>query len=243
MKKALKYQLSDLKLSIIVYFAIIFVIFIFSNFLVTGDKIENNISLGLTSVVVCFTMGIAIFKEHLLILAQNGISRTIYFKSSLTTILILSLGFALTEEIITKCIQIFSTFGTHVKIETFTYMIFSSFFDKFGSGLSLILNLIITTIIIANAFVSGYLIAGIFYRIPSRLQVPCAIGFPAIIFGLIRLIVILSPSFWNKIWRLFLTVTGILSHNIIITIIFFLVLFLLISIGGFFIVKRTEIKN
>lgn len=102
MKKTLKYQLHDFRTSLFVYLSIYIAVAIIIGVTVisTGAKpgganVNGYNSMDFSSTIFTFIMGLAIFKEHFWMVAQNGISRKTFFKSCMYCMLIINSNFAL----------------------------------------------------------------------------------------------------------------------------------------------------
>ena len=75
MKKIIKYQLSDCKFSIFIYYVIIFLLFgIGAIQMVVNYEGEGTMisPVGFCSTIFCFVLGICIFKEYFWMSIQNG---------------------------------------------------------------------------------------------------------------------------------------------------------------------------
>lgn len=108
MKKTLKYQLHDFKTSLLVYLSIYLTVAIVIGafFIWTGSKPESaslngSNSMDFSSTIFTFIMGLAIFKEHFWMVAQNGISRKTFFKSCMYCMLIINFILAITTVVFT----------------------------------------------------------------------------------------------------------------------------------------------
>ena len=76
MKKVLKYQLSDLKTSIVVFYIIYYSILCASYFIFFTNSTNGTFYNGadFSSLLFSFIIGAAIFKEHFWMVCQNGVS-------------------------------------------------------------------------------------------------------------------------------------------------------------------------
>ncbi len=245
MKKALRYQLSDLKLVFICYFAILLFIFAAGFIGLSIVKINigsGSVSIGMSGAFVCLITGISIFSEHFLMLMQNGFSRKIYFKSSLCTIGIFSVVFAIAEGLMTKLIQVAALSYKNIKVNTSIQMIFPSLHEKLDGTAGFLMNMLLTALMTGCLFLLGYLVAGIFYRLPKHFKTPFAICLPVTLFVILPLICGLFPSAWNTFVDILLTVMGINSNNLILTFLSFIITFILLSAASFAVVRRAEVK-
>ncbi|WP_138264152.1 hypothetical protein [[Clostridium] hylemonae] len=245
MKKALKYQLSDLRIVFIVYFAILVFLYAIGSIGLNTVKVNfssGSVSIGLSGAFVCLITGMVMFQEHFWMLIQNGFSRKIYFKSSLCTISIFSIVFAIAEGLMSKLIEL--TFLSHrnIIVKTSIKMIFPSLHEKLDGGMGFILNIMLTAVMTACLFMVGYLLAGIFYRLPKQLKTPFAICLPVFLFVVLPVLISIFPSIGNTFVRFLLTVMGISSQNMLLTFLFFTVLFGLLSAASYITVKRAEVN-
>lgn len=245
MKKALKYQISYLKSVFIIYFIIMAALFAAGSLSLSVFRMNpsaSSFSLGLSGTIVCFVTGLAMFHEHFGMLIQNGFSRKIYFKSSLCTICILSIAFSVGEGILSKIIQVISSFSKNIVVKNSIQMIFPSLYEKLSEGMGFFLNIILTSALTACLFMLGYLIAAIFYRLPNNFKTPFAILLPVCAFVILPVAVSLYPSAAYGFLDILLSVTGISSQNLLHTFLFFVIAFLLLSFISHLVVKRAEVK-
>jgi len=103
LKAAYKYQLSDMKRPVIIFYCVIFTILIFLTGAVTASASSGASTmsyLDFSSAIFLFVAGLCSFKEPFLMLLQNGVSRKTVFRSKVLTTLSVVSVMALIDKMI-----------------------------------------------------------------------------------------------------------------------------------------------
>lgn len=242
MKKSLKYQLHDFKTSLLVYLSIYLTVAIVIGafFIWTGSKPESanlngSNSMDFSSTIFTFIMGLAIFKEHFWMVAQNGISRKTFFKSCMYCMLIINFILAITT-------VVFTLFFTQMSGLDWSTM-FGVLYSKFDQNI--IITFIVHTFFIFSAynlsFLSGYFVTILFYKASKIGKVIIAAGLPVLFFFILPLSYGFIPKFWNAVFNFLFHITGMESGNPLYGIITISIIAVVLGIGSYPLAKRVEI--
>lgn len=238
MKKTLKYQLSDLRLSIFTFFAIYLSIIVI--FGIVADFNGNNSTISISSMdmavsVYTFVIGIAIFKEHFWMTAQNGVSRKTFFKSCMCFMLILNAVLAILSNFFSTLIRFLSKIIFRTQFEL-SYPAF-----EHNVWITHIATLLFIFITYTLCFMCGYFIAVLFYKASKTGKVIIAAGLPIFVFFLLPLSAAFALDFWKKVLDFVLAVTGIASGNPVYGMITYAIITIILGLISYPLVKRTEI--
>lgn len=241
MKKTLKYQLQDLKLSIILFFLIYLTLFVFLSIslsaFTTSDSTGNNTisSMDVATTIFTLILGFAIFKEYYWMAAQNGVSRKTFFKSSVYCILI-------TDAILTvlsyiSFVMLNLIFKTAVLSQfELSYPTFEH--NVFVTGITMILFIFVTYNMF---FMFGFFISVLFYRASKIGKITIAAGLPILIFFLLPISVSFIPGFWKKVIEFVLAVSGVASGNPYYGIVTYTIITIIFGLLSYPLVKKAEI--
>lgn len=244
MKKALKYQISDVKLVLIIYFAVVLLALCIGSASIVNInvKMTGMSSFGLSGAVVCFILGIAIFREHFFVLMQNGICRDNFFKSSLCTFAILSFVYALLEAVVMFILESVPFFHSGIHLVSTMQMVFPAYFEGLNSASAFLLNSVLTFVITIFLFTFGFFIAGIAYIFPKNMRAPFFVGAMIVFFAGLPTLYNFFPAPFLAVLDILIRIMGIKSGNPLMMIGFFFVLFLIFISAVRVLIKRAEIS-
>lgn len=242
MKKTLKYQLHDFRTSLFVYLSIYIAVAIIIGVTVisTGAKpgganVNGYNSMDFSSTIFTFIMGLAIFKEHFWMVAQNGISRKTFFKSCMYCMLIINFILAIATIIFTLIFIQMS--GLHWST------MFGLLYSRFDQNI--IITFIVSMLFIFSAynlcFLSGYFVTILFYKASKIGKVVIAAGLPVLFFFILPLSYGFIPEFWNTVLDFIFRITGMTSGNPLYGIITISIISVVLGIGSYPLAKRVEI--
>lgn len=240
MKKLIKYQLADCKFSIIIYYAVIFLLFgigaiqMVANYDGEGTMISP---VGFCSIIFCFVFGICIFREYFLMSIQNGYSRKTFFKSVLCTIAVICFFMSIVEWLITFI------FGFVQNVEFFSmlYVIYPSFTEELNGPLFFIVSLLYFTVLLMMCTLMGYLISTLFYISNKVMRIMIAAGLPIFVFGILPLASTYFPGIFYKVSKFLYFVLGFQSHNPLISIVSFALISVILVLCNYQVVKKAHV--
>lgn len=101
LEKNIKYQLSNHKLSVIIFYLAIFLFMVFFSINVStfGGEITMMGGLEVATAIFLFILGLNSFRENFRMMVQNGISRRTMFKGFIITSIILSAGMSIINQV------------------------------------------------------------------------------------------------------------------------------------------------
>lgn len=234
MKKALKYQLTDLKASILVFYGIYYTILYLSYLMFFAASPEGTFYNGVdfSSMIFNFIIGLVIFKEHFWMLCQNSVSRKTFFKSCICCMLSITALMAVITQISLLIVQK----GTF----TFIKNIYPSF--EVNIALEFLVNVLFFMGVYALCFMSGYFTSVLFYLSGRILRIVIAAGIPILIFLLFPLSLEVFADFWKPVIKFFLIITGLENGNPLPAILTFCVITCILSLISYPLVKKVEVK-
>lgn len=242
MKKTLKYQLHDLSTSLFVFLSIYLAVVILIGIaaIATGSGPEHSVqngfnSMDFSSAIFCFIIGLAIFKEHFWMVAQNGISRKTFFKSCMYCMLIVNFILAIATNIFTMIFTELS--GLHWST------MFGSLYTRFNQNaiVTFLVSVIFIFVAYNLVFLSGYFTTILFYRASKIGKVIIAAGLPILFFFILPLSYGFIPEFWEVVFDIIFHITGMASGNPAYGIVTFTVIAALFGAISYPLAKRVEI--
>lgn len=239
MKKIFKYQIIDVKNSILAFYGIYIALTIVGSIIALNSSGDSNVisGFGFAEIIFCFVLGIAMFKEYYWIATQNSISRKTYYKGTLCTLIIASVIISILNEILYILLNILNdNFTTihYVGVPELLYNISNTPAIYF-------INFIFSFFMFSTAFLSGYFIAILFYKANKFLKIVIAAGIPITLFMLLPMIFSFSHNIMDRCMKLVLILFGINSGNPIYGIITLFVISLMIAIISYPLIKKTQV--
>ncbi|GAB6109912.1 hypothetical protein [Fusibacter bizertensis] len=234
------FQLRESKSSIILYYAII--IILFSMIGVQLGKNQNGSISGLDgmTVIFLFILGLNSFKDSFRLAIQNAVSRKNYYIGSIKTIIMVSVGMALID-------SIFGFILAHLtNYESFFYQLYNMQ-DQILFSSNFVLGLMMRIVINIFAMHLGLFITIFYYKLTRfwvyfvSIVVPVFlfIIFPNINHLLFRGSSVITNMF-NNFWQNFEVLLFGTPFRAIVSWVFFA---LVLSAGIFYMIKKTELKK
>lgn len=234
MKKVLKYQLSDLKTSIIVFYGIYYVMIYIAYFMFfkasPGGTFYNGADFS--SMIFNFVIGIAIFKEHFWMVCQNGVSRKTFFKSSICCMLSITAFMAFITQI--------SVLITQKNTFTFIKNIYPAFHTSIA--FEFVVNILFFMSLYTLCFMSGYFTAILYCLSGKIIKIVIISGLPILIFFLFPISLNFFAEFWKPVINVFLIITGLKSGNPLLAILTLFIVTCILSLISYPLARRVEVK-
>lgn len=235
-KAAYRYQLSEFKKSVMIYYLVVALIIIFFGTMVSFNDSQFNSTGGIemSSAIFLFVLGLNSFKETFLMLLQNGVSRKTLFLGKLVSAAILCTGMMAIDRILVAIIT-----GLTNGNNTFRVMgLYEEFFLERTKELSPLIKtlegLLFTICCYIVAFSIGYLITTAYYRMNKAAKIAVSVGLPVTLFFILPVVdsTITNGKISKFIAFMFGTVLGLRKdqpYNFIAASLVAAVLFLAIS--------------
>lgn len=254
MKKFMKFQLKDLLLSYCVYAAVMILLTVVT---ISLSVINNDVNVsvngnGFSSVIFCFVIGIAMYKEHCQLAIQNSISRKDFFRSSIYVITIISFLCALVDLVLRE-ISLAATAltekVTNFDLSNFIFLFYPKFLERSSDATVTAVGFFMAFFICMLFAVFGLLIAGIYCRIPKKYRTPYCIALPVVFFGLtpvVTVMAVFSPAATLHIAKFLLNIfksldiMGTISGNPFRGMLAFAFLSLIMGFICYRILRKTE---
>ncbi len=247
MKKILRFQLKDLTYSCLTYALVMLLLYCVPLVIsITFGDIDIGINgNGVPGAVFCLVFGIAVYKEHLLMAVQNGISRKSYFQSVLCVMVIAGCVCALIDLLIlffgVRMGAVFSGNGNFRAIDIWE-VCYSKFYDRAGSVSGAVVSFVLSALVDFLLFASGLLTAGAYCRIAKKFRTFYCVGLPLFIFGVLPVI---GAYFHREVFKLangFMNIMGFRSNNPFLGVLTMTVIILVILFICYRLLRRTEIS-
>lgn len=181
-KKSLKYNLSGTLRPVVIFYIIIALILLFSLFgLITITNGSSNSSMSgmeLSTAIFIFVLGLNSFKESVLMMIQNGVSRKTFFLSSIASFVILCFIMSAIDRVISLLAKFAVSFSDQVSYSSlFENMYQSKIAGMSGAAVNLESFLLSLCLYLAMATV-GFFITISYYRMNKSLKVAVSVGVP-----------------------------------------------------------------
>ena len=188
--KAIKYQILEMKKSVIGYYGIIYAIYIlFAIFIGIYVSDGNNGSIGsiggteFSTAIFAFAIGLTSFKDTFKMFLQNGLSRRTLFKSFILSIMLLSIFMSLIDSVNTVIVNTISNYNP---------IYLQIYGRRYAEGVSEIVKLLDgflwNTFIYLTVAMVGYFLAILYYRMDKRLTIIVSVGVPGLLFFVLPII-------------------------------------------------------
>ena len=179
LKPALKYQLSSIKWSVIIYYIVIYTLVILAAVSQAFWPSEGHISYGGldgASIIFLFVVGLNAFRSNFHMFVVNGISRKTMFTSFIISAIILCAGMALIDSINALVISQFVTYRS-VSVQMYDFGL-----SMFSEGFLWMLFSYMASIMF------GYFITTAYYRMNKPVKLLVSIGVPLLLFIILPLV-------------------------------------------------------
>lgn len=247
-KQSLTYHLQSSKKSIIIYYIVMAGVFALSLCMSTISRFVFNTnatsSTDLTQITIffLFVSGLNFFKENFRMSIQNAVSRRTFFISAVTAMAIIALGMAIVDNLILLLGNLINgvSAGTDTAFSFIQILILSSNPSISSMGM-FSLNFIYGILSYLFAFVLGYLITLIYYRLPKLWKIIVSISIPVGVFVLLPIVDLFV--FNLQITELFSKAFIFITSSTIITFVTIIAFTALFGALSYLLVRRAEIKE
>lgn len=180
LKSVIKYNICDIKYGVLIYYAVVAAIMGLLVFTQQSRVANiNNDEIGFVSgaeasAIFLFVCGLNSFKQNYLYLSTNGITRKAQFYGFLSSSAIIAAAMAFIDTISTNIIKIL------IDYRPMFYQLFKGFTSESSQLLITVINFLWSTAVYLLAFVVGYFIATLYYRMSKILKIIVSVGVPSL---------------------------------------------------------------
>lgn len=181
MNKAIKYQWSDVKRTLCIYYSVIILVVAF--FFIVGMLTKNDgetyssfNGLEMCTGIFLFVVGLNSFKEQFFMFLQNGISRKSIWKSRVVYSLSLCAVMAVADMILMAIGGLFHRMQPNLYFTSVLAGLYQDWFLQNNAVLVLLLKFLLFFAVYLAAFSAGYFITMLYYRIGRRGKIALSIG-------------------------------------------------------------------
>lgn len=245
LKSVVKYNISETKYSILIFYGIIAAIFVLlavSVVSISGTNNENNFIGGaeMSSAIFLFVVGLNSFKNNYLFLSTNGITRKAQFYGFLISSL---LFVAVMGAIDTAYGNIINQF---VNYRPMFSQIYGDWIAEVLRPLGVIISFLWSSVLYLFALVLGYFITTLYYRMSKMLKIIVSVGVPVLFTMILPAIdaAFTNGKIYGWIGDLFLLLGGFKNGvNPLIGIISLVVGIALLSGLAYLLVRKAPVKE
>ncbi len=248
-RAALKYQLSDMKRPLIIYYIIIYCLIILA--LVQQASMENyydgefsSSGIEMATVIFLFIAGLSSFKVTFHLFLANGVSRKTMFKSYITSLLLIAAGMAVIDSLNGL---LFSSPGHYMQI--FYIMYKPHYGVAVGHGITAGMyldGLIWMLFFYAFVMMAGFFITTLYYRMNKPIKLLVSIGVPVFFFIVLPYIdtFIFKGAIFESIGYLFQKAGGFLDgYNPYMAVLSCAISFAVFGALSFLTMRKATVKQ
>jgi hypothetical protein len=182
LKSVIKYNIYDIKNGVLIYYVVIAAIMGLLAFTqqIRIVNIGSSDDIGFVSgaeasAIFLFVCGLNSFKQNYLYLSTNGITRKAQFYGFLSSSAIVAAAMAFIDTASTNILNVF------IDYRPMFYQIFKGFTAESSQFLITLMNFLWSTSVYLLAFVIGYFITTLYYRMSRMLKIVVSVGVPALL--------------------------------------------------------------
>lgn len=185
-QKSLKYNILGFKRSVTVFYIIIILILLFG--LVSIIRITNGNSSGsiggmeITTAIFVFVLGLNSFKDRLLMMMQNGVSRKTFYLSSITSFVILCFFMSVIDRVILLLGKYAVSFFDRVSFSSFFEYLYNDKIAGMSAGIINLEGFLFSLCLYLAAAAIGFFITISYYRMNKSLKILISVGVPVSLF-------------------------------------------------------------
>ncbi len=185
-KSVIKYNLSEMKTSIMVFYVVIAAVMAligFSFIMMSGNN--TNVNSGGTeaaTVIFIFVVGLNSFKNNYLFLSTNGISRKTQFMGFVSSAFIICVILSVIDGIYSNILPQF------INYESMFYQLYYTWADVLPKIQGIMTGFIWSISLYFLAVASGYFITILYYRMNKILKIAVSITVPSVMFVVLPIV-------------------------------------------------------
>jgi hypothetical protein len=244
LKSVVKYNLSEMKNGILIFYGVILLIFVlFTISVVNLSRMDSHSSLSgieIASAIFLFVSGISFFKQNFLFLSANGVTRKTQFSGFIISSVIISLIMAAIDTVYGNVIPEFENYRPLFR------QVYSDFVKTESKFAAIFIGFVCTATLYLLMTAFGYLIRTLYYRMSRTLKIVVSVGVPALYSVILP---VLDFKFTKGkvsmgIMQFFCTVSGLNGQtNPYITILFDIACTVIMLCLAYLLVRRAPLKE
>lgn len=246
-KAAYKYQLAERKKSLIIFYIVIVILTVFIGVMSVSFSSEGGMVSGMesASAVFLFVLGLCTFKEPFFMLLQNGVSRKSFFKSQIFVAITIVFIMAVIDKVLFGVEKAFASLShggyTYLSLYEQIYNMGMSFENTFSLHIKMF---IFYFLLYLTVFALGFLITLILYRLPKYGKIAVGAGVPIGLFIILPILdnFLFDSRISHALGRFFDFALGLTSLNPYAAMISFALLYLILSLVSWFLIKKAFLK-
>lgn len=183
LKSVVKYNISEMKNSVLIFYGIIAAILIltvFSLVKLANNNVDGSVSgAEMASAIFLFVVGLNSFKHNYLFLSTNGITRKTSFN-----------GFLISSLLMVVVMAVIDTVYSNILAEVIVYkpmfsQIYTGWVADVSKPLFILMGFVWSLALYLFAIFLGYSITTLYYRMSKMLKIIVSIGVPAMLFTIL----------------------------------------------------------
>lgn len=190
-KAAHLYQLNEYKKSVMIYYLVVVLVFLFFGVTMSVAGESDFTSTGgieMSSVIFLFVCGLNSFKETFLMLMQNGISRKTMFISRIAAMGILCTGMMVIDRFVVGVISAISDNSSSFRISGMYEQMFYFRTKDMGLLQRNLEGIVFTLCFYFASIAVGYFITAAYYRMNKTLKLAVSVGLPVSVFFILPIV-------------------------------------------------------
>ena len=245
LKSIVKYNLSSLKNSIIIYYSIFITVCVASALLSKNGNVYSS-GIEISSVIFLFVAGLNLFKENFYFIKSNNVSRKDFIYGTALSMIPVALVMSIIDIILNRIYNIFIKCPTlydmvYTNFESDQWSYFSNWIQS--NSISTILNNIIFQASLCLAAVSlGFIITIIYYKCNSFMKVVVSVA-PIAFLILGSTIGTVYSNIGENLNEFIQTIFGLNSQNSYIAVLTFIISFVIFIGISRLLTRRAIIKQ
>ncbi len=240
LQSIIRYQLSDSKKSLLIFYAIMFSIPLLTTtgFLSFGSGSAEVRGTEMASAIFIFVIGLNSFRANFLFSQANGVSRKTQFKGFLVTILLISGVMAIIDAIYTHL------FSLLVPYMSFFSMIYGSIYLTDSAPLSALFGGLLWSFFLYALYgMFGYFVTLVYYRSGLIMKLVVSIVPAIFIFFVLPYLAFVNLAVSRVIVNLTVLAFGLgVNLNPYQSMFTFSLFFIIFAIGSYLLMRRAPIK-
>lgn len=251
LKASLKYQLSDCRNPIIIFYIVIAALLTlaFTTHILFSDMYSGTTSMngmGLAATIFIFIAGMNSFKETFRMFLQNGVSRRTLFISQLLSGLIVSFIMTVIGSIYTIIGKSLAAHFDRLYFRSFIEMIYSDRYASESVSIQMLIeSLLFYTMMLTAALMAGYFITVLYYRLNKGGKIAVSVGVPVFLFILLPIIDTLFGGFaiYSALIKIALSVSDFYQTSPYCGLLINTLVFILFSGLSWLLMRKAAAKN
>lgn len=240
---AVKYRLYDNKKAVLVFYIVVLSIyafmFLFSALIKDNAEFKGSIQgMELASAIFLFVAGLNSFKEVFRMFMQNGMSRKTMFISNIISTLVICSVMALIDSALALVSRNITAVNSGIYSSGMLELMYGRYINGIGNFL---ISLLLCFFIYATFSAVGFFITTLYYRMNKGLKITVSIGVPAVLFVIAPLIDTLLLK--GAVFAALAKITGAAFSSPFMCMLSCFILFVLITVLSWFLVRKAIVKD